>query len=74
MTGNTIPVDWVRGLDEVTVWFWPDSPDPVTMRFPLRKWARIERKARDEHGGDVDVLLTEVLTADLEESEAASLG
>jgi hypothetical protein len=67
---DSISMEWVIGAEEVTVWMWSDSPDPVTVRFPVRKWAKIERKARDEYGGDVEAFVTRVIAADLDEHRA----
>jgi hypothetical protein len=67
MPDGTIPVDWVIGEKEVTAWFWPKSPDSVTVRFPLREWAKIEKKARDEYDGDIEAFVSRVVSADLEE-------
>jgi hypothetical protein len=61
-----VPIDAVRGEDEVTVWMWPNDPDPVTIRFTVRKWARIEQKAEREAGGDVERVIGEVLAEDIE--------
>ena len=65
-----VSMEWVTGVDEVTVWLWPETPDPVTVRFSLREWAKIERKARDEYAGDVEAFVTRVVTADLEDHKA----
>lgn len=67
MSDSRIPMEWVIGVEETTLWVWPESPEPVTVRFPLRKWAKIERAAEEEYGGDVRAFVTRVLTADLEE-------
>lgn len=67
MADGTVPMEWVIGADETTLWVWPQSPDPVTVRFPLRKWAKIERAAEVEHGGDVRAYVSRVLTASVEE-------
>jgi len=64
----------VRGYDEVTVWMWPDSPDPVTVRFTVRKWARIERKAQREAGGDVEKVVGTLLEKDLEDGYLSQPG
>lgn len=70
MSDGTVPIEWVIGADEVTAWVWPNSADPMTVRFSMREWAQIERKARNEYGGDVEEFVTRVLTADLEEHRA----
>jgi hypothetical protein len=70
MSDGTVPIEWVIGAEEVTAWMWPDSPDPVTIRFSMREWAQIERKARDEYDGDVEAFVTRVVTADVEEHAA----
>lgn len=67
---RTVPVEWVTGPDEVTAWLWPDAPDPVTVRFPLREWASIERKAEAEYDGDIEAFVTRVITADVDEHKA----
>jgi hypothetical protein len=67
MSAETIPMDWVIGAEEVTAWMWTDSPDPVTVRFPLRKWAKIERAAEIEGYESVEGYITKVLTADVKE-------
>lgn len=63
-------MEWVIGADEVTVWLWPETPEPVTVRFSLHEWANIEKAARDEYDGDTEAFVTRVLTADLEEHKA----
>lgn len=49
-----VPIEFVRGIDSVTVWMWPNTPDPVQLEFDLRKWARIERQAEREMDGDLE--------------------
>jgi hypothetical protein len=65
MEHDTIPMEFVVGTEETTVWLWPDTPDPVTVRFSLRKWAKIERKAEREWNGDIQALISEVVAQDL---------
>lgn len=59
-----MPIEVVRGVDEVTAWLWPNKPDPVTVRFPVRQWAKVERKAEQVAGGDVGRVLGEIIADD----------
>jgi hypothetical protein len=63
---QTIPLKIVRGYDEVTVWMWPGSPDPVTVRFSLHEWAKIEWKAERVADGDVEKEFGTLVEKDLE--------
>jgi len=55
MNGNRIPLEVVRGADEVTVWLYPDRPRAGdTMRFSVHEWAKIERYAKKETDGDLE--------------------
>jgi len=67
MPHNTISMEWAQGAEETTLWMWPNSGDPTTIRFSLREWAQIEKKADREHDGNIQAYITRVLTADLEE-------
>lgn len=68
---ETIPMDWVQGFDETTLWLWPNSPESFTVRLSLREWAQIERMARAEYDGDIEAYVSRVITADLEEHREA---
>jgi hypothetical protein len=65
MTETTIPIDFVRGTEEVTAWLWPNTPDPVTVRLPLRQWAELERTARKIGDGDVERVVAKLLKQDM---------
>ena len=65
-----ISVDWVIGADEVTAWMWSESPDPLTVRFSLHEWAKIEKAARKHCDGDIAAYVTRVITADLKKHKA----
>jgi hypothetical protein len=60
-----VPVKVVRGVDEVTLWMWPDKPDPTTVRFTVHEWAVIERKAERVADGDIGRVIGELLDDDL---------
>lgn len=64
---SEIPLEYVEGSDETTLWLWPDGPDPLTVRLPREEWERIEAKAETEYEGDVQAFISRVITADLEE-------
>ena len=66
MNTDRIPMEWVIGPDEVTVWLWPNSADPTTVRFTVHEWAKIERKC-DRLGVDVEEQLAKLISEDLEE-------
>lgn len=61
-----VPIEVVHGVDEVTVWMWPNSPDPVTVRFSHHEWAKIERKAEQVADGDIEAVVGHLLNEDLE--------
>jgi len=61
MTETTVPIDFVRGTEEVTAWLWPNTPDPVTVRLPLRQWAKLERTAEKIAEGDMERVVGELL-------------
>lgn len=63
MTGE-IPIEYVRGTDEVTLWLWPNEPDTVTVRLEKRAWAKLERKAEKVADGDMSKLIGAVLSED----------
>lgn len=46
-----IPVEYVEGPEEVTVWLWPNSPDPLTVPVGREEWddwkARLEESEHD---------------------------
>ena len=65
MNTSKVPVEYVRGVDEVTLWMWPNSADTVTVRLPLREWAKVERKAERVAGGDVGAVVGTLLENDL---------
>jgi len=67
MSDDKIPLDWVRGPEEVTVWLWTNTANPYTVRFPLRNWAKIERTAEQHFGGDIQAYVTQVIGAELSE-------
>lgn len=60
-----IPLDYVEGADETTVWMWPDSPKPVTVRFDRENWKRIQEAAGDEN---LEEFIGRKVTEDLEKS------
>lgn len=63
MSHKSIPMDWVEGAEETTLWLWPDQPDPTTVRFDRGEWEEIEESA----DGDIEAFVSRVITADLEE-------
>lgn len=62
---DTIPMDWVEGPDETTIWLWTDSPDPLTVRMKREKWERF-REQVEECDETVPERVTKLITADLE--------
>ena len=58
-----IPIDYVEGVDETTVWLWPNSPDPTTVRFDRDEWVEIEEAA----DGNVEAYISRIIIADLKE-------
>lgn len=64
MSSESIPMDWVEGAEETTVWFWPNAPDTVTTRFDRDEWAQIKEQA----DGDVAGYITDVIVSDLREN------
>jgi len=60
---ESVPLDYVVGHQETTVWLWPDTPDPVTVRFDRDEWERIQEAAGDESLGQY---IGRVVSADLE--------
>ncbi|RLM32557.1 hypothetical protein DVK01_20950 [Haloarcula sp. Atlit-120R] len=58
-------MEFVRGVDEVTVWMWPNSADSVTVRLPLRQWAKLERTAEKTVNGDVERVVGKLLQQDM---------
>jgi len=60
-----VPIEVVRGVEEVTVWMWPAEPDPLTVRFTHHEWAQIERKAEQVAGGDIELVIGQLLENDL---------
>jgi hypothetical protein len=67
---HRIPLEYVEGAEEVTVWMWPNSPDPLTVRFDLEEWAEIEAKAEEVADGDLEKAIGTALLKDLEENSA----
>lgn len=65
MNGPRVPVELVRGTDEVTVWLWANSADPVTVRFTYHEWAKIEKEAEKVANGDVGLVVGTLLENDL---------
>jgi hypothetical protein len=65
MTETTIPIDFVRGTEEVTAWLWPNRSDSVTVRLPLRQWAELERTAEEIADGDVERVVAKLLKQDM---------
>jgi hypothetical protein len=63
---DKIPIERVEGHNEVTVWLWPNSPEPVTVRFDKSEWREIEKNARKRADGDVERFLTDVILDDFE--------
>jgi hypothetical protein len=60
-----VPIDYVEGVEEVTVWMWPNTPDPLTVRFDLEEWEAIEAKAEEVADGDVEVAIGRALASDI---------
>jgi len=58
-----IPIDYVEGVDETTVWLWPNSSDPTTVRFDRDEWVEIE----DAADGNIEAYLSRIIVADLKE-------
>jgi hypothetical protein len=63
---DTIPMEIVVGPDETTVWLFTDRPDPLTVRFEPRMWARIELRAKQEWDGDIQQYISELVIEDFE--------
>jgi len=61
-----VPIETVIGADEVTVWMWSNSPDPVTVRFSYHEWAKIELQAERVADGDIEAVIGHLLENDLE--------
>ena len=64
---QTIPLEYVEGVEEVTVWLWPDSVDPVTIRFGQDEWDEIVAKAEKGEYEDLEEMFGTVLLDELEE-------
>jgi len=62
---DKLSIDYVRGIDDVTVWLWPNDPDPVTLQLAYREWAHLERRARELEGGDLEALLGKLLSEEV---------
>jgi hypothetical protein len=58
-----IPLEYVEGVDETTIWLWPDSPDPVTVRVESELWERMQRAAGDD---DLEEYVGQLVADDLE--------
>ena len=65
MNSPKVPIEYVRGVDEVTLWMWPNSADSVTVRLPLRQWAKLERTAKKTANGDVERVVGKLLQQDM---------
>jgi hypothetical protein len=61
-----IPLEYVEGPDETTVWLWPDDPDPVTVRFSLEEWEEVQEAAGEQ---DLEEFLGRVVQEDLEDRQ-----
>lgn len=61
-----VPIDYVEGVEDVTVWLWPDDPDPVTVCLPHDDWNRLQRKADEIGDGDVGRVVRVLLEQQLE--------
>jgi hypothetical protein len=62
---DRIPLEYVEGVEEVTLWMWPNSPDPLTVTFDLEEWEEIEAKAEEVADGDLEAALGQALSNDL---------
>jgi hypothetical protein len=60
-----LPVEVARGPDEVTLWLWPNKPDPLTVRLSVHEWAKVERKAERVADGDLGRVIGQLLDDDL---------
>lgn len=58
-----IPLEYVEGADETTVWLWPNDPDPVTVRFPRERWEKIQQAAGEE---DLEAYIGRLVADDLD--------
>jgi len=69
MDGETIPMDWVEGPNETTLWLWTETPDPVTVRLDRERWEKLRETAEEHTDGDVAEYVTRVIEADVEDHE-----
>jgi hypothetical protein len=67
MKSDRIPIESVRGVDTVTVWMWPDSPDPVQFDLSLRQWAKVERRAENVADGDIGRVFGAMIESELQD-------
>lgn len=65
---NEVPIRTVKGPEEVTVWVWPHSPDPVVVRIDRETWEQVRKRSDREYGGSVARLIMEKLEEDLRRS------
>lgn len=63
-----IPVESIQGLGSVTVYLWPNSPDPVVLQLSNRRWARLQRKAERASDGDVGSVIWSLVEADISDA------
>lgn len=61
---DRIPLEYVEGAEEVTVWLWPQDPQPVTMQVSFEKWDALLEKAGDE---DLEEFIGRIVAQDLPE-------
>lgn len=61
-----IPVKYAEGPEEVTVWVWSNSPDPVTVRFPRDQWDEFLENVEAEYGGDLEHFFGDYVTGFIE--------
>lgn len=62
-----IPMDWVEGPDETTLWLWTQTPDPLVVTLTSEEWENIKERAVKDTEGDVEEWITRVITADVEQ-------
>ena len=58
---DQIPMEWVEGAEETTLWLWPSTPEPVTVRFDREKWERVKAAAE----GDIEGYISRVVLSEL---------
>jgi len=62
---DTIPMDWVEGPDETTVWLWPNTADPVTIMLDRAEWDELKARQERSEYQSMDRLIGEAVADDL---------